>query len=57
MEKTYRVKKYTQEATMDCGLLPESDVKKLLKGYTYEPDFEMYFSKKANFAYTVEEVK
>lgn len=53
--KTYRVKKYTQSMSADCGTLPGEDVKRMLKGYKFDEMLEMWFTPKANIGYSVEE--
>lgn len=56
--KQYEVTKYT--ASGKCfkyGILPETDVKQIIKGYTYDEDLEMWFSKAGNIGYDVKEVK
>lgn len=52
--KNYKVEKYTANMELfDCGRLPYEDVKRMLKGYKYDDEFEMYFSKAGNIAYSV----
>ena len=53
--KTYKVKKYTQKTTADCGTLPGEDVKRMLKGYNFDEMLEMWFTPKATIGYSVEE--
>jgi hypothetical protein len=50
---TYAVTKYDRDITSEIGPLPGADVKKLLKGYTYDKDFGMWFSKAATIGYDV----
>lgn len=59
--KIYRVWKYISKQDgdteiRDYGNLPESDVKMMLKGYKYDSDMELWFSRSANFAYELKEV-
>lgn len=57
-EKLYKVEKYPANGkSTDLGILPGTDVKSILKGYTYDSTFEMWFSGKANIGYDIEEVK
>ena len=55
--KNYEVTKYLASGEIKrYGILPESDVKSILKGYKYDADLEMWFSPKANIGYDVKEV-
>lgn len=59
--KNYRVWKYITKVNgdtehLDCGNLPEGDVKRMLKGYKYDEMFGMWFSKAANIGYELEEI-
>lgn len=52
----YNVEKFDANLnTSSCGRLPYVDVVKLLKGYRYDGDYDMYFSKSANYAYSITE--
>ena len=53
--KTYKVTKFAKTDT-DLGNLPGTDVRKMLKGYTYDEDFGIWYSPAANIGYSVEEV-
>ncbi len=53
--KNYNVTKWENGNEKDYGCLPESDVKRLLKGYTYDEELDMWFTPKANNAYYIEE--
>lgn len=54
--RNYRVIKMSfEDEDKDYGFLPYEDVVKMLKGYKYDEDMEMYFSSKANFAYDITE--
>ncbi len=53
--KLYKVKKYTAKTSSDCGVLSGEDVNNILKGYEYDDLLDMWFSKKANIGYSVEE--
>ena len=50
---TYEVTKYDRNITTEVGPLPGADVKALLKGYTYDETFEMWFSKRGTIGYDV----
>ena len=51
---TYKVEKYLANGTCsDCGRLPKEDVKRMLKGYKYDEEFDMYFSRGANIGYAL----
>lgn len=54
--KIYRVEKYSADDYKNYGQLPGSDVKSMLKGYKYDTELGMWFSRKGNFGYSVEEV-
>lgn len=54
--KTYQVRKWTKNSDANMGRLPGSDVKRLLTGYEYDSDFEMWYSRKCTIAYEVTEV-
>ena len=61
-KKNYRVKRYnTVQIDSDYGILPGADVKRILKGCTYEcfpwETEGMWFSKSGRFGYTVQEVE
>lgn len=57
--KNYNVEKYVHKANdievSNCGLLPASDVKSILKGYKYDDELGMWFSKAGNIGYYVSE--
>lgn len=55
INKLYNVERYTEKDTRDYGTLYGSDVKKILRGYTYNEEFEMWFSKKGTIGYYVTE--
>lgn len=55
--KNYRVKKFPYgHKPQDFGILPESDVKELLKGFKYDRELEMWFNRKATVGYDIQEV-
>ena len=55
---TYHVEKYLADGTCsDCGRLQKEDVRRMLRGYQYDAEFDMYFSRGANIGYAIEEVK
>ena len=54
-DKNYKVEKYTKEI-FDLGILPGTDVKRILKGYEEDELLGMWFSPKCKVAYTVEEI-
>lgn len=55
-KKTYKVTKYLVDGcTSDIGELDGTDVKSLLKGYSYDETYGMWFSKAAKIGYDVEE--
>ena len=54
--KRYRVVKSTTEDFTDLGVLPGSDVKRLLKGYILDERYDMFFSEKGFTGYVIEEV-
>ena len=56
-KKDYQVEKITVTEEYDCGILPGVDVKRLLNGYTYDADYEMWFSPKCHVSYWVRESK
>ena len=55
--KNYNVEKYVHKTNdievSNYGLLPGTDVKSILKGYKYDDDLGMWFSKHANIGYYV----
>ena len=53
--KTYTVIAYTTNSTTKLGNLPGTDVKNILKGYTYDADFGLWFTPKATKSYEVTE--
>lgn len=55
--KIYRVEKYSADDYKNYGQLPGSDVKSMLKGYKYDAELEMWFSKRGTFGYSITEVK
>lgn len=59
--KNYFVEKYVTKKddieVSNCGLLPGSDVKSMLKGYKYDEELEMWFSAHATIGYDVQEEK
>lgn len=55
-DKTYHVERFTEEHDSDYGNLPGDDVKRILKGYVYDFDMEMWFSPKGLVGYSVTEV-
>lgn len=54
--KHYKVVKFFGDNVNDYGILPCEDVKRLLRGYTWDDTFGMFFSPKANIGYDVKEV-
>lgn len=52
---TYKVTKYTGNATSDLGYLSGADVKKILKGYAWDEMFEMFYSAKGTIGYDIKE--
>jgi len=54
--KYYRVRKYGK-VDSDLGTMNGEDVKGLLKGYAYDEDYDMWFSKASTIGYDVQEVK
>lgn len=60
-KKYYKVAKITSEHYMDCGILLGEDVKRILKGYTYEvypwETVGTWFSKTGRIGYDVKEVE
>ncbi len=57
--KSYRVERFSTYANDDAdyGILPGDDVKRILKGYTYDEQFQMWYSGSSKVGYSVEEVK
>lgn len=53
----FEVTKYTKNKVYRYGVLPETDVKAILKGYTYDSDLKMWFNKSGNIGYDVKEIK
>ncbi len=59
----YRVRRFStgsaKERFPDCdyGVLPGSDVKSILKGCTYDPEMDMWFTKRFLIGYSVEVLK
>ena len=58
-KKLYKVTKFfsNKDEVYNLGQLPGEDVKRLLQGYKYDEDFEMWFSTKGTIGYDVVEVK
>lgn len=55
--KNFKVTKYYHNGDIKrYGVLPEVDVKRLLKGYKYDELLDMWFSEKANIGYELKEV-
>lgn len=54
--KRYHVVKVYDDHDEDCGLLPESDVKSMTKGYTYD-ELGFYGRKNGKYIIVVEEEK
>ena len=54
--KYYRVYKYGKTLS-DLGSMTGADVKNLLKGYAYDTNYDMWFSKACTIGYDVQEVK
>ena len=55
-ESFYKVTKMAATGKdSNLGTLPGEDVKKLLKGYTYDETFGLWYSEKATLAYDVTE--
>ena len=52
--KTYWVVKFTHQCS-DLGHLPGEDVKRLLKGYSYDDRYEMWYSPRGTIGYDVKE--
>lgn len=53
--KVYKVRRYEIKGPiLDMGCMPGSDVKALLRGYSFDPEYDLWFSPKANVAYSVE---
>lgn len=54
-DRRYSVEKYAISESNDAnyGILSGADVKRLLKGYTYEEEMEMWFSPKAQIGYSI----
>lgn len=50
-----KVIKYEADLIKDFGYLDEKTIKKMLKGYTYDNELKMWFSKKAKVAYVIED--
>ena len=54
---TYKVTKYVYRSsdvdTFNLGFLTGSDVKNLIKGYTFDDVFEMYFSNACTIGYEI----
>ena len=57
--KKYRVYKMPScdERIYDLGVLPGTDVKRILKGYEYDPTYELWFSRRGTIGYDVQEDK
>lgn len=53
--KTYRMAKITKDEYLDYGTLPGTDVKRILKGYSYDEEFDLWFSKGNKIGYELEE--
>ena len=52
----YEVQKLASNGNdTNLGILSGEDVKKLLKGYTYDEEMELWFSAKANVGYWARE--
>ena len=54
INKTYHVTKYGKTDS-DLGNLPGADVRKILKGYTYDDRYGLWYSPAANIGYYIEE--
>lgn len=54
--KYYRVYKYGKVLS-NLGSMSGEDVKNLLKGYSYDETYDMWFSKACTIGYDVQEVK
>jgi len=58
-DKNYEVTKYEfnkgDVKDYSIGVLPGSDVKAIIKGYKYDEEFGMFFSKRAEIAYDITE--
>ena len=52
----YRVTKYSGGSNSDLGNLLGTDLKQILKNYSYDKDLEMFFSKAGNVGYDVKPV-
>lgn len=59
-DKNYEVTKYEfnkgDVKDFSIGVLPGSDVKGIIKGYKYDEEFGMFFSRRAEIAYDIAEV-
>lgn len=57
--KRYRVERISTYANDDAdyGVLPGDDVKRILKGYTYDEQFGLWYSGSCKVGYSVEEVQ
>ena len=56
-KKFYRVTKYLSNGSdSDMGVLPGTDVKNILKGYSFDDQWGMWYSNRANVGYDVQEV-
>lgn len=55
--KRYRVTKVYDNMEVDCGLLPESDVKAMTKGYTFDELLNFYRRKNGKYIIVIKEEK
>lgn len=58
-DRVYSVEKFTESGNGDrnYGALPGSDVKSMLRGYTYNQDLDMWFTKSGRTGYSITEVR